>query len=182
MSRLKITYEKEIVSKLMSKLSLKNKHDVPKINKIILNMGLGEDASDGKKLKACTEDMALIAGQKPIITKFKKSISNFKTRKGSNAGVKVTLRAQKMYEFVDRLINIALPRIKDFRGLSSKGIDSSFNFSFGIKEHIVFPEVNFDKVDKIRGLDVTIVTSSKSKEGTLELLKEFNFPLNINKN
>ena len=178
MPRLKIAYEKEIISKLMSKLSLKNKHDVPRIVKIILNMGLGEDASDGKKLKACVDDMALIAGQKPIITKFKKSISNFKTRKGSNAGVKVTLRSQKMYEFVDRLVNIALPRIKDFRGLSTKGIDSSYNYSFGIKEHIVFPEVNFDKVDKIRGLDVTIVTSSNSKEGTLELLKEFNFPLN----
>ena len=182
MPRLKITYEKEIIGKLMSKLSLTNKHDVPKIEKVILNMGLGEDASDGKKIKACVDDMALIAGQKPIITKFKKSISNFKTRKGSNAGVKVTLRSQKMYEFIDRLINIALPRIKDFRGLSSKGIDNSFNYSFGIKEHIVFPEVNFDKVDKIRGLDITVVTSSKSKEGTLEMLKEFNFPLNDKKN
>ncbi len=182
MTRLKITYEKEIIEKLMSKLSLKNKHDVPKVEKIILNMGLGEDASDGKKLKACADDIALIAGQKPVITKFKKSISNFKTRKGSNAGVKVTLRSQKMYEFMDRLVNIALPRIKDFRGLSAKGIDSSFNYSFGIKEHIIFPEVNFDKVDKIRGLDITIVTSSKSKQGTFELLKEFNFPLNENKN
>jgi large subunit ribosomal protein L5 len=182
MSRLKITYQKEIVSKLMSKLSLNNKHEVPKMNKVILNMGLGEDASDGKKLKASLDDMALIAGQKPVITKFKKSISNFKTRKGSNAGVKVTLRTHKMYEFIDRLINIALPRIKDFRGLSSKGIDSSNNYSFGIKEHIVFPEVNFDKVDKIRGLDVTIVTSSKNKEGTLELLREFNFPINEKKN
>jgi len=180
MPRLKDSYNKEIVSKLMSKLSLTNKHDVPKIEKIILNMGLGEDASDGKKLKACAEDIALIAGQKPVITKFKKSISNFKTRKGSNAGVKVTLRSDKMYEFIDRLINIALPRIKDFRGLSSKGIDSSNNYSFGIKEHIIFPEVNFDKVDKIRGLDIVIVTTSKSKEGTLEMLKEFNFPL-INK-
>ncbi len=177
MPRLKISYEKEIMGKLMTKLSIKNKHDVPKIDKIILNMGLGEDAADGKKLKSCVEDVALIAGQKPVITKFKKSISNFKTRKGSNAGVKVTLRAKKMYEFIDRLVNIALPRIKDFRGLSFKGIDSSNNYSFGIKEHIVFPEVNFDKVDKIRGLDVTIVTSSKSKEGTFELLKEFNFPL-----
>tara|TARA_B100000035_G_C20963294_1_gene537540 strand:- start:86 stop:634 length:549 start_codon:yes stop_codon:yes gene_type:complete len=182
MPRLKTTYEKEIIAKLMSKLSLNNKHDVPKIDKIILNMGLGEDASDNKKIKACSDDMALIAGQKPIITKFKKSISNFKTRKGSNAGVKVTLRSNKMYEFVDRLINIALPRIKDFRGLSSKGIDNSYNYSFGIKEHIIFPEVNFDKVDKIRGLDITIVTSSKTKEGTLELLKEFNFPLNDKKN
>ena len=182
MARLKITYEKEIVSKLMSKLSLKNKHDVPRIEKIILNMGLGEDASDSKKLKACSDDISLIAGQKPVITKFKKSISNFKTRKGSNAGVKVTLRSQKMYEFIDRLVNIALPRIKDFRGLSAKGIDNSNNYSFGIKEHIVFPEVNFDKVDKIRGLDITIVTSSKSKKGTLELLKEFNFPINEKKN
>ena len=182
MSRLKTTFEKEIVDKLMSKLSLKNKHDVPKIDKIILNMGLGEDASDGKKLKSCVDDLALIAGQKPIITKFKKSISNFKTRKGSNAGVKVTLRSQIMYEFIDRLVNIALPRIKDFRGLSSKGIDNSNNYSFGIKEHIIFPEVNFDKVDKIRGLDITVVTSSKTKEGTLELLKQFNFPLNDKKN
>ena len=175
--RLKTTFEKEIVGKLMSKLSVKNKNQVPKVEKIILNMGLGEDASDGKKLKACVDDIALISGQKPVVTKFKKSISNFKTRKGSNAGIKVTLRANKMYEFIDRLVNIALPRIKDFRGLSEKGIDSSNNYSFGIKEHIVFPEVNFDKVDKIRGLDITIVTTSKSKVGTLELLKELNFPL-----
>ena len=180
--RLKTVYDKEIITKLMGKLNVKNKHNVPKIEKIIINMGLGEDASDGKKLKSCVDDMSLIAGQKPIITKFKKSISNFKTRKGSNAGVKVTLRATKMYEFIDRLINIALPRIKDFRGLTSNGIDSSFNYSFGIKEHIIFPEVNFDKVDKIRGLDITIVTTSKSKEGSLELLKEFNFPLNVKKN
>ena len=180
--RLKITYDKEIVAKLMTKLSVKNKHEVPRIEKIILNMGLGEDASDGKKIKSCIEDMGLISGQKPIITKFKKSISNFKTRKGSNAGVKVTLRAHKMYEFIDRLINIALPRIKDFRGLTSKGIDSSYNYSFGIKEHIIFPEVNFDRVDKIRGLDITVVTSSKSKQGTLEMLKEFNFPINDKKN
>lgn len=182
MPRLKATYENEIVTKLLGKLSLKNKHDAPKIEKIILNMGLGEDASDGKKLKACMDDLALIAGQKPVITKFKKSISNFKTRKGANAGAKVTLRSSRMYEFIDRLVNIALPRIKDFRGLSSKGIDNSYNYSFGIKEHIVFPEVNFDKVDKIRGLDITLVTSSKSKEGTLELLKEFNFPINEKKN
>ena len=181
-SRLKTTYDKEIINKLMSKLNLKNKHEVPKIDKIILNMGLGEDASDGKKLKSCVEDMSLISGQKPVVTKFKKSISNFKTRKGSNAGVKVTLRSSRMYEFIDRLVNIALPRIKDFRGLTSKGIDNSNNYSFGIKEHIVFPEVNFDKVDKIRGLDITVVTSSKTKEGTLEMLKEFNFPLNDKKN
>jgi len=177
-SRLKSTYDKEIKNKLMNKLNIKNKHEVPKIEKIVLNMGLGEDASDNKKIKACSDDMALITGQKPITTKFKKSISNFKTRKGSNAGVKVTLRSYKMYEFIDRLINIALPRIKDFRGLKTKGIDNSGNYSFGVKEHIIFPEVNFDKVDKIRGLDITIVTTSKNKEATLELLKEFNFPIN----
>ena len=181
-SRLKIVYEKEIVSKLLAKLSLKNRHEAPRITKVILNMGLGEDAADGKKLKSCIDDMSMIAGQKPVVTKFKKSISNFKTRKGANAGVKVTLRSSKMYEFIDRLVNIALPRVKDFRGLSSKNIDNSNNFSFGIKEHIIFPEVNFDKVDKIRGLDVTIVTSSKNKTGTIELLKEFNFPLNDKQN
>ena len=174
--RLKIAYDKEIINQLMSKLNLKNKHEVPKINKIILNMGLGEDASDGKKLKSCVEDMALIAGQKPVITKFKKSISNFKTRKGTNAGLKVTLRKNKMYEFIDRLVNIALPRIKDFRGLSSNGFDKFGNYTFGVKEHIIFPEVNFDKVDKIRGLDITIVINSKSIEHSRELLTKLNFP------
>ena len=181
-SRLKTAYEKEIVSKLMSKLNLKNKHEVPKIDKIILNMGLGEDASDGKKLKSCLEDMSLIAGQKPVITKFKKSISNFKTRKGTNAGVKVTLRSNKMYEFIDRLVNIALPRVKDFRGLTSKGIDRSYNYSFGVKEHIIFPEVNFDKVDKIRGLDITIVIKSMDKSHSFELLKKLNFPFKESRN
>ena len=176
-ARLKNIYEKEMVSRLMSKLNYKNKHQVPKIEKIILNMGLGEDASDSKKIKSSIEDLTSIAGQKAVITKFKKSIANFKTRKGSNAGAKVTLRSTKMYEFIDRLVNIALPRIKDFRGLSSKGIDNSGNYSFGIKEHIIFPEVNFDKVDKIRGLDITIVTNNDNKNATLELLKEFKFPL-----
>ena len=175
--RLKDIYDKEIVSALMAKLKYKNKNQVPKLLKIILNMGLGADASDGKKIKTCVEDMSLISGQKAVITKFKKSISNFKTRKGSSAGVKVTLRSKKMYEFVDRLVNIALPRIKDFRGLSPKGIDDSGNYSFGIREHIIFPEVNFDKVDKIRGMDITLVTNTNSKEAALELLKEFNFPL-----
>ena len=180
--RLKTLYEKDIIKNLMTKLNYKNKHQAPKLIKIVLNMGLGGDASDGKKIKTSLDDLSLITGQKPIVTKFKKSIANFKTRKGQSAGAKVTLRSNKMYEFIDRLINIALPRIKDFRGLSSKGIDTSFNYSFGIREHIVFPEVNFDKVDKIRGLDITIVTSSKNKQGTLELLKEFNFPLNEKKN
>ena len=175
-TRLKTIYDKEIVSNLMSKLSLKNKHEVPKIKKIILNMGLGEDGSDGKKLKACGDDLALITGQKPIITKFKKSVANFKTRKGSNAGLKVTLRKDKMYEFIDRLINIALPRVKDFRGLSPKGFDKLGNYTFGIKEHIIFPEVSFDRADKVRGLDVTIVISSLNKDHSFALLNKMNFP------
>tara|TARA_B100001093_G_scaffold508810_1_gene571732 strand:- start:877 stop:1431 length:555 start_codon:yes stop_codon:yes gene_type:complete len=177
--RLKNMYDKEILPKLMTKLNYKNKFQAPRITKIVLNMGLGEDASDTKKVKSCQDDVSAIAGQKAIITKFKKSISNFKTRKGFAAGVKVTLRSTKMYEFVDRLVNIALPRIKDFRGLSPKGIDQFGNYSFGIKEHIIFPEVNFDKVDKVRGMDITLVTNSQSKEATLELLKQFNFPLTI---
>ena len=179
-SRLKNTYVKEILPKLMTKLNCTNKHQVPKITKIILNVGLGEDATDAKKVKSCQEDVTSIAGQKAVVTKFKKSIANFKTRKGFAAGVKVTLRSTKMYEFIDRLLNIALPIIKDFRGLSSNGIDKFGNYSFGIKEHIIFPEVNFDKVDKIRGMDITLVTTSNSKEATLELLKEFNFPLTQN--
>ena len=176
MPRLKTIYDKEIITKLISKLSLKNKHDVPKIEKIILNMGLGEDASDGKKLKSCLEDMALISGQKPVITKFKKSISNFKTRKGSNAGVKVTLRSQKMYEFIDRLVNIALPRIKDFRGLSAKGFDKFGNYTFGVKEHIIFPEVSFDRADKVRGLDIVVVIKALNKDHAFALLEKMNFP------
>ena len=175
--RLKNTYEKVILPKLMTKLKCSNKHQVPKIIKIVLNIGLGEDATDTKKIKACQDDLTSIAGQKAIVTKFRKSIANFKTRKGFPAGVKVTLRSAKMYEFMDRLVNIALPRIKDFRGLSSNGVDKFGNYSFGIKEHLIFPEINYDKVDKIRGMDITLVTTSKTKEGTVELLKEFNLPL-----
>jgi large subunit ribosomal protein L5 len=139
-------------------------------------MGLGITGNDQKILKTCLDDLSQISGQRPAITKFKKSISNFKTRKDTNAGLKVTLRNDKMYEFIDRLVNIALPRIKDFKGLSRKGIDNSGNYTFGIKEHIVFPEVNFDKVDKIRGLDITIVTSTEESLHTLALLEELNFP------
>jgi large subunit ribosomal protein L5 len=174
--RLKTTYEKEIITKLMGKLNVKNKHEVPKIEKVILNMGLGEDASDGKKLKSCVDDMALISGQKAIITKFKKSISNFKTRKGFNAGVKVTLRSYKMYEFIDRLVNIALPRIKDFRGLSSKGFDKFGNYTFGIKEQIIFPEVSFERADKVRGLDIVVVIKALNKDHSFALLEKMNFP------
>jgi len=174
--RIKEQFEKIIRPNLTKKFALKNKLMIPRFSKVVLNMGLGNDANDQKKLKTCIEDMSLIAGQKPVMTKFKQSISNFKTRKGTTAGIKVTLRKNKMYEFIDRLVNIALPRIKDFRGLSAKGIDNSGNYSFGIKEHIIFPEINFDKVDRIRGMDITIVTSGKNKETTLVLLEEMNFP------
>ena len=161
---------------LKEKYGFKNLNMTPKFEKVVLNMGLGIDGNDSKIFKSCEEDLAKIGGQKPVSTKFKKSISNFKTRKDTKAGLKVTLRKNKMYEFIDRLVNIALPRIKDFRGLSSKGFDKFGNFTFGVKEHIIFPEVNFDKVDKIRGLDITIVIKSNSKEHSLELLKKFNFP------
>ena len=174
--RLKELFIKEIKPNLKEKFGHKNLYMVPEIRKIVLNMGLGLDGNDAKILKSCQEDLAKICGQKPVITKFKKSIANFKTRKTTNAGVKTTLRKNKMYEFIDRLVNIALPRIKDFRGLSAKGFDRFGNYTFGVKEHIIFPEVNFDKVDKIRGLDISIIIKSISNEHSLELLKKFNFP------
>ena len=179
--RLKNEYEKKIIDDLQKKFSMKNKYMVPKFIKVVLNMGLGLDANDKKKLQNCIEDMSLISGQKPIVTKFKKSISNFKTRKGTTAGVKVTLRSNRMYEFIDRLVNIALPRIKDFQGLSVNGFDTFGNYSFGIKEHIIFPEINFDKVDRIRGMDITLVTNSKNKKFTFALLESMNFPFNKQK-
>ena len=180
-ARLKEFYYSKARDELVKKLSLKNKMMCPKFEKVIINMGLGLDANDKKILASYANDISMIAGQKPVITKFKKSISNFKTRKGTNAGLKVTLRKNKMYEFIDRLVNIALPRIKDFRGLSPNSFDKSGNYTFGVKEHIIFPEVNFDKVEKIRGLDITIVTCGTNKSHTLSLLEEFNFPFNKEK-
>ena len=174
--RIKELIQKEIQYNLKEKFGYKNLYMGPQIQKIVLNMGLGIDGNDAKIIKSCEEDLANITGQKPLITKFKKSISNFKTRKNTNAGLKVTLRKNKMYEFIDRLVNIALPRIKDFRGLNSNGFDKFGNYTFGIKEHIVFPEVNFDKVDKIRGLDITIAIKCQKKEHSYELLKKLNFP------
>ena len=179
MARLKELFVKEIKPNLKQQFGYKNHYMVPQIQKIVLNMGLGIDGNDAKIIKSSQEDLAAITGQKPIVTKFKKSISNFKTRKNTNAGIKVTLRKNKMYEFVDRLVNIALPRIKDFRGLSLNGFDKFGNYTFGIKEHIIFPEVNFDKVDKIRGIDITIVISSLDKKHSFELLKKLNFPLKL---
>ena len=180
--RLKEQYDNKIIIDLQKKFSMENKFMVPKIIKVILNMGLGADANDKKIVKNCIDDISLIGGQLPIVTKFKKSISNFKTRKGTTAGVKVTLRANKMYEFIDRLVNIALPRIKDFKGLSVNSIDKFGNFSLGIKEHIIFPEINFDKVDRIRGMDITLVINSKNKKTSLALLEAMNFPFIKNTN
>ncbi len=174
--RIKELINNEIQKSLKEKFGYKNIYMGPKILKIVLNMGLGLDGNDSKVIKSCEEDLGKITGQKPVITKFKKSISNFKTRKNTNAGLKVTLRKNKMYEFIDRLVNIALPRIKDFRGLSLDGFDKFGNYTFGVKEHIIFPEVNFDKVDKIKGLDITIVIKSHDKTHSLELLKKLNFP------
>ena len=179
--RLKELYYSKIQADLAKKLSLKNKMMCPKFEKIVINMGLGLDASDKKVVKAYSEDIAMITGQIPYVTKFKQSISNFKTRKNANAGLKVTLRKNRMYEFIDRLVNIALPRIKDFRGLNPKSFDKFGNFTFGVKEHVIFPEVNFDKVEKIKGLDITIVTQGGNKDHTLALLEEFNFPFNKEK-
>ena len=180
--RLKELYNKEIQPDLKNKLGLKNSYMTPKLVKVVLNMGLGIDGNDAKILKVCEEDLSKITGQKPVSTKFKKSISNFKTRKNTKAGLKVTLRKDKMYEFIDRLVNIALPRIKDFRGLSTKSFDKFGNYSFGVKEHIIFPEVNFDKVEKIRGLDITIIISSLRKDHSLELLRKLNFPFKEERN
>ena len=174
--RLKSLIIKEINPSLKEMFGYKNLYMGPKIEKIVLNMGLGLDGNDSKIINSCMEDMASITGQKPVITKFKKSIANFKTRKNTNSGLKVTLRKNKMYEFIDRLANIALPRIKDFRGLSSNGFDKFGNYTFGIKEQIISPEVNFDKIDKVRGLDITIVIKSIDKKHSYELLKKLNFP------
>ena len=174
--RLKELYFKEIQTSLKDQFGFKNLYMGPKLEKVILNMGLGLDGNDSKVLKSCEEDLAKITGQKPVITKFKKSVANFKTRKGSNAGLKVTLRKNKMYEFIDRLVNIALPRIKDFRGLSPNAFDKFGNYTFGVKEHIIFPEVSFDRAEKVRGLDIVIVISSKNVEHSFALLEKLNFP------
>ena len=174
--RLKELYKNEIKNSLKEKYGFKNLNMSPVLEKIVINMGLGIDGNDNKIIKSCEEDLSKITGQKPVITKFKKSISNFKTRKDTKAGLKVTLRKNKMYEFIDRLVNIALPRIKDFRGLSSKGFDKFGNYTFGIKEHIIFPEVSFDRADKVRGLDIVIVIKAINNEHSFALLEKMNFP------
>ena len=182
MSRLQEEYKKNILSQMMSKFNYKNVYQIPKLQKIVLNMGIGEAKEDAKILDKAQKELSLIAGQKAVKTKAKKAISNFKIRAGMALGVSVTLRNKIMYEFLDRFINIAIPRIRDFRGLNSKSFDGNGNYSLGIKEQIIFPEINYDKIDKIRGLDVTICTNAKTNQEALELLKSFNMPFPATEN
>jgi len=182
MSRLQEEYKKNILSQMMSKFNYKNVYQIPKLQKIVLNMGIGEAKEDAKILDKAQKELSLIAGQKAVKTKAKKAISNFKIRAGMALGVSVTLRNKIMYEFLDRFINIAIPRIRDFRGLNPKSFDGNGNYSLGIKEQIIFPEINYDKIDKIRGLDVTICTNAKTNQEALELLKSFNMPFPATEN
>ena len=180
MSRLLEQYNSRIKNDLKSKLGLRNIFEVPKLEKITLNIGIGEAKDDTKLIDKALEDLSLISGQRAVKTKSKKAISGFKIREGMPLGVKVTLRNKMMYEFLDRLVNIAIPRIRDFRGLDSKSFDGKGNFSMGIKEHVIFPEINFDKVEKARGIDITICTSASNNNEALELLKSFNMPFKNN--
>ena len=176
MSRLKEQYESEIKDALMKKFGYKNIMQVPKLDKIVVNMGVGEAKENAKLLEAAMSDMQTITGQKPVITKAKNSIANFKIREGMPIGCKVTLRGEKMYEFMDRLVNLALPRVRDFRGVNPDAFDGRGNYALGIREQIIFPEIEYDKVDKVRGMDVIFVTTAKSDEEAKELLTQFNMP------
>lgn len=174
--RLQDVYEREIRSALKEKFAYSNEFQIPKIEKIVINMGVGEAAQDSKKVKAAAEELGLIAGQRAVITKSKKSIAGFKIRDGMPIGCKVTLRRDRMYEFLDRLINIALPRVRDFRGVNGKSFDGRGNYALGLKEQIVFPEINYDKVDKVRGMDIIICTSAQTDEEAKALLASFRMP------
>ena len=178
MARLRDYFESDIRPVLMDRMSYGNGMQVPKLDKIVLNMGVGEASQDRKKIESAVEEMTLIAGQKPVLTRARKSIAGFKLRDGMVVGCKVTLRGERMYEFLDRLINVALPRVRDFRGISGKSFDGRGNFSLGIKEQIIFPEINYDRVDQIRGMDVVICTTADSDDEARELLREFNMPFN----
>lgn len=175
-SRLKETYTSEIVPELMKLHGYKNVNEVPKINKIVLNMGLGDVKDNSKSLGIAIDEMGIISGQKPVATKAKKAISNFKVRQGMKIGAKVTLRGDRMYEFLDKLISIALPRVRDFRGVSRKSFDGHGNYALGIKEQLIFPEINYDKIEKIRGFDIMIVTTAKSDSEALSLLEALGMP------
>lgn len=176
MSRLREQYEKEIVDAMIEKFGYKNRMEVPKLEKIVVNSAVGEAKENAKVLENAAGDLAIITGQKAVLTKAKKSIANFKLREGMAIGCKVTLRGERMYEFLDRLVNLALPRVRDFRGVNPNSFDGRGNYSLGIKEQLIFPEIEYDKVDKVRGMDVAITTSARTDEEARELLRLFNMP------
>jgi len=175
-SRLKETYKNEIVDAMIKKFGYKNIMEVPKLNKIVVNMGVGEAKENAKVLESAVKDLETITGQKAVLTKAKKSIANFKLREGQNIGCKVALRGEKMYDFLERLVNLALPRVRDFRGVNPDAFDGRGNYALGIKEQIIFPEIEYDKIDKVRGMDVIFVTTAKTDEEARELLRLFNMP------
>jgi large subunit ribosomal protein L5 len=176
MSTSKEKYHSVVKEKLKAELGLKNEMQIPRITKVVLNMCVKDAVQDSKKLQFAYDELMAIAGQKPVITKAKKSIASFKLREGMNLGTKVTLRKDRMFEFLDRFINIALPRVRDFRGLDDRGFDGNGNFSMGLKEQLIFPEIEYDKVDKVRGMDITVCTTARNDEEALALLKAMNFP------
>ena len=176
MARLKETYQNEISVAMQKKFGYKNVMEIPKLDKIVINMGVGEAKENAKALESAVRDMEIIAGQKPVITKAKKSVANFKIREGLAIGCKVTLRGDKMYEFADRLINLSLPRVRDFRGVNPNAFDGRGNYALGIKEQLIFPEIEYDKVDKVRGMDIIFVTTAKTDEEACELLTLFGMP------
>ncbi|MDD6212686.1 MAG: 50S ribosomal protein L5 [Clostridiales bacterium] len=180
MSRLKEAYYNEMVDAMIKKFGYTNVMQVPKLDKVVVNMGVGEAKENAKILESAANEMEIITGQKPVLTKAKKSIANFKLREGMNIGCKVTLRGDKMYEFVDRLINLALPRVRDFRGVNPDAFDGRGNYALGIKEQLIFPEIEYDKVDKVRGMDIIFVTTAKTDEEARELLRLFNMPFKKN--
>nr|WP_295370804.1 50S ribosomal protein L5 [uncultured Sphingosinicella sp.] len=175
-ARLKRDYDERIVPAMTEKFGYKNRFEVPKLDKIVINMGVGEATQDKKKVEVAASEMELIAGQKPVVTKAKKSIAQFKLREGMPIGVKVTLRRERMYEFLDRLVTVALPRVRDFRGLNPKSFDGRGNYAMGLKEQIIFPEISYDRIDKVRGMDIIVTTTAKTDDEARELLRLFNFP------
>jgi large subunit ribosomal protein L5 len=175
-ARLRKDYDERIAPAMMERFGYKNRMEIPRIEKIVLNMGVGEASQDKKHVTTAAAEMELIAGQKPVITKAKKSIAQFKLREGMPIGVKVTLRRERMYEFLDRLVTVALPRVRDFRGLNPKSFDGRGNYAMGLKEQLIFPEISYDKVDKVRGMDIIVTTSAKTDDEARELLRLFNFP------
>ena len=174
--RMRKQYTEEVVPALIKRFGYKNINEVPRLEKIVLNMGLGDCKDNAKSLQLAVEELKMISGQKPVITKAKKSVANFKVREGMNVGAKVTLRGNRMYDFLDKLISVALPRVRDFKGISPKSFDGKGNYALGIKEHLIFPEISFDKIEKIRGLDVVVVTTAKNDTEAYQLLKEVGFP------